>query len=43
MYKPIEQNEFAFMALLTICLIAISPYLAIIALFAYAIFRLRLF
>lgn len=43
MYKPIEQNELALVALVTICLIGISPYLAIIALFTYAIFRLRLF
>ena len=43
MYKPIEQNEFVFATLVTICLITTSPYLALVAVLAYMIFRSRLF
>ncbi len=43
MYKPIEQNEFVFATLVIICLITISPYLALVAVLVYMILRSRLF
>ena len=43
MYKPIQQNEFVFASLITVCLIAINPYLALIGVISYAIARSRIF
>lgn len=43
MYHPIKQDEFVFASLITICLVAINPVLALFAVLVYMIIRSRVF